>query len=180
MANVQEFALANIARVDIVTEEETPKVYTLIDMANEASIEAYVSEGEEQELRVKNVIKAMNKTEDIVMGYDITLTSVTMQPEVLALVDGGTWDETNKKYTAPPIGTVVNRKPFSLKIYTEDKDVNGDTKGYICFTFLHAKGSPVNYTIQDGAFFSEELTAKSRPKMGESPVEFEYMEELPA
>ena len=43
--NVTEFALANIARVDIETEEDVPEVYTLIDMANEASIEAYINEG---------------------------------------------------------------------------------------------------------------------------------------
>jgi hypothetical protein len=180
MATVQEFALANIARVDIETEETTPKTFTLIDMASEANIEAYVSEGEEKELRVKNVIKALNKTEDIVMGYDVTLTSVTMQPEVLALVDGGTWDELTKKYTAPPIGSPVTRTPFSLKVYTEDKDTNGDTKGFVCFSFLHCKGQPVNYNLQDGEFFSEELRAKSRPKMGESPVEITHMEALPA
>lgn len=177
--NVTEFALANIARVDIETEGDLSEAYTLIDMANEASIEAYINEGAENALRVKNTIKAMNKLEDIVMGYDITLSAVTMQPEVLALVDGGVWDELTQKYSAPPVGSPVSRTPFTLKIYTEDKDVNGDTKGYICFSFLHCKGQPVNYSVQDGEFFSEELRAKSRPAKGESPVSFEYMESLP-
>ncbi len=180
MADVLEFALANIARVDIVTEEDTPVTYTLIDMANEANIEAYVSEGAENILRVKNTIKAMNKLEDIVLGYDITLSAVTMQPEVLALVDGGTWDDLSEKYSAPPVGSPVNRKAFTLKVYTEDKDVNGETKGYVCFSFLHCKGRPVNYNVQDGEFFSESLQARSRPAAGESPVEFENMEALPA
>lgn len=177
--NVTEFALANIARVDIETEGDLSEAYTLIDMANEASIEAYINEGAENVLRVKNTIKAMNKLEDIVMGYDITLSAVTMQPEVLALVDGGVWDELTQKYSAPAVGSPVSRTPFTLKIYTEDKDVNGDTKGYICFCFLHCKGLPVNYSVQDGEFFSEELRAKSRPAKGESPVAFEYMETLP-
>jgi len=180
VAEVQEFALANIARVDIVTEEETPNTFTLIDMASEANIEAYVSEGAENILRVKNTIKAMNKLEDITLGYDITLATVTMQPEALALVDGGTWNEVTKKYSAPPVGSPVNRTPFTLKVYTEDKDVNGENKGYVCFSFLHCKGQPVNYAVQDGEFFSEELKAKSRPKKGESPVEFDYMKTLPA
>src|SRR5690554_2350067 len=86
---VKEFPLANIVRVEIETEEETPAQYRLTDVASEAEITAYVSEGEEKELRVKNVIKAQNKTEDIVMGYDIKLVSATMVPEILALVDGG-------------------------------------------------------------------------------------------
>ena len=87
--DVKEFPLANIVRVEIETEDETQKQYRLTDVASEAEITAYVSEGEEKELRVKNTIKAQNKTEDIVMGYDIKLVSATMVPEILALVDGG-------------------------------------------------------------------------------------------
>jgi len=86
---VKEFPLANIVRVEIETEEETSKMYRLTDVASEAEITAFISEGEEQELRVKNTIKAQNKTEDIVKGYDIRLVSATMVPEILALVDGG-------------------------------------------------------------------------------------------
>lgn len=180
MATITEFALANIARVDIETEETTPRIFTLIDMAREANIEAYISEGAENVLRVKNTIKALNKLEDIVLGYNITLSAVTAQPEVLALIDGGIWDTTTKKYTAPVVGQPVTRIPFKLKIYTEDKDANGETKGYVCFTFMHCKGQPVNYTIQDGEFFTEELRATSRPASGESPVTFEYLTTLPA
>jgi len=83
---VKEFALANIVRVDIETEEETPKQYRLTDVATEAEITAFISEGQEQELRVKNTIKAQNNTEDIVKGYNIRLLSATMIAEILALV----------------------------------------------------------------------------------------------
>ncbi len=180
MSQVQEFALANIARVDVVTEGDNPDAYTLIDVMSEANIEARINEGEEQALRVKNIIKAQNRTEDIVMGYDITLTSVTMQPELLALIDGGTWDGTDKKYTAPVIGSPVERKRFTLKVYTEEKDTDGDTTGYVEFAFKHCQGRPLNYRLQDGQFFSEELRARSRPAMGESPVEMKHTATLPA
>ena len=83
-----------------MTEEKTPKTYTLTDQASQANIEAYVSEGQQQVLRVRNVIKAQNNTEDIVLGYDITLTAVVMLPEVLALIDGGTWDG-RRRHTRP-------------------------------------------------------------------------------
>lgn len=178
--NPVEFALANIARVEVETEETVPKQYRLTDVASEADVKAYVSEGKEQELRVKNTIKAQNKTEDIVMGYDITLISATMVPEILALVDGGTWDSNEKKYSAPPIGSPVERALFTLNIYTEEKDADGSTKSYIKFVYKHCKGKPTSYTLKDGEFFVPELTAKSRPKMGESPVEFEILTELPA
>lgn len=180
MATVKEYALANIARVDIETEEETPVIYSLTDVASEAEVTAYISEGQEQELRVKNTIKAQNKTQDIVMGYDIRLVSATMIPEILALIDGGTWDEINKKYSAPVIGTPVERTKFTMHIYTEEKDADGSTKSYVKFSYLHCEGLPTNYSLQDGEFFVPELTAKSRPKMGESPVSFEILDELPA
>jgi len=178
--NVTEFPLANIARVEIETEEEIPKQYRLTDVASEADVTAFVSEGEEQELRVKNTIKAQNKTEDIVKGYDIRLVAVTMVPEVLALIDGGTWDEANQKYSAPVVGSPVQRTPFTMHIYTEEKDADGETKSYVKFSYKHCKGTPVNYSLQNGQFFAPELTAKSRPKQGESPVEFEILDELPA
>lgn len=177
---IKEYALANIARVDITTEEDIPQTYSLTEVASEAEVTAFISEGTEQELRVKNTIKAQNKTENIVKGYDIRLVSATMVPEVLALVDGGTWDETTKKYTAPVVGTPVTRTPFTTDIYTEEKDADGSTISYVKFTYKHCTGEPTNYSLQDGEFFVPELTAKSRPKMGESPVEFEILDELPA
>jgi len=180
MPEVQQFALANIARVEITTEEAVPVSHRLTDVASQANVEAHVSEGQQQALRVKNVIKAQNNTEDIVMGYNVTLTSVVMLPEILALVDGGAWDGTAKKYTAPVIGTPVERTPFTLQIYTEEKDTNGDTNGYVCFAFKHCKGRPVNFSLQDGQFFTEELRSQSRPASGESPVEISYLEALPA
>lgn len=183
---VKEFPLANIVRVDIKTEEEVPKQYRLTDVASEAEVTAYVSEGEEKELRVKNVIKAQNKTEDIVKGYDTKLISATMIPEILALIDGGTlrYDDLDPAkvvgYDAPAIGEVVERTPYTMDIYTEEKDTNGDTLSYVRFSYLHCKGTPVNYTLKDGEFFVPELISKSRPKKGEKPVSIDFLDELPA
>lgn len=176
---IQEFALANIARVDIVTEETVPKTYTLTEVATEAGVEAYLSEGIEEELRVKNTIKAQNKTQDIVMGYDITLTQATMIPEILALVDGGTYDEETKKYSAPVIGTPVDRTKFTLHIYTEQKDGDGSNAGFVKFIYKNCEGKPLSYSLVEGEFFAPEMSATSRPKLGASPVEFEILDELP-
>lgn len=178
-----ELPIANIARVEIVTEEETPKTYSLIDVASEAEATAYLSEGEEDILRVKNTIKAQNNTEDIVMGYDIRLLSATMIGELLALVDGGevTTDEEGAiiKYVAPVIGGTVTRQLFTTNIYTEVKDADGSTVSYVKFGYKNCKGTPVNYILRDGEFFAPELNIKSRGKLGQSPVELEFMKELP-
>ena len=49
MANekIVQIPLANVARVELVTEETTPKTY-VVDTANEMKLEAFVSEGEER------------------------------------------------------------------------------------------------------------------------------------
>lgn len=178
--NPVEFPLANIARVEIITEETVPKEYRLIDVATDAEVIAYLSQGEEKALRVKNRIKAQNNTADIVMGYDIKLVSATMIPELLALIDGGEWDSEEKIYSAPVIGSPVERTLFTMNIYTEEKDGDGSTVSYVKFIYKNCKGKPVNYSLKDGDFFVPELSATSRPKLGESPVEFEILEELPA
>jgi len=180
MSTFTEYALANIARVDIVTQEDTPVTYSLTDVASEAEVIAYLNEGIEEVLRVKNTIKAQNKTADIAMGYDVTLTSATVIPEILALIDGGTWDSSGKEYDAPSIGTAVDRTLFDLDIYVEEKDGDGSTKGYVQFTYKNCEGSPLNFSMQDGEFFVPEMVLKSRPKLGASPVSFKILTELPA
>lgn len=180
MATFTEYALANIARVDIVTEETIPVSYSLTDVSSEAEVIAFVSEGSQTALRVKNTIKAQNNFEDIVMGYDIKLVNATMIPEILALIDGGTYTVGTKSYVAPVIGAPVVRKPFTMKIYAEQKDGDGAILGYICFEYKNCKGKPVDYTLKDGEFFVPEMSATSRPKLGQSPVTFNVLTALPA
>ena len=85
---MQAMAIANIERVDIITEENPPRVMSF-DTASEASAEAQISAGSEKELRIKNQILAQNLTEDIVKGFTLSLTDSTFSPDVFALIDGG-------------------------------------------------------------------------------------------
>lgn len=180
MAAIKEYPLANIARVDIVTEEDEPVSYSLTEVSTEATVAAHLSEGIDEALRVKNTIKAQNKTLDLVLGYDITLTNATMVPEILALIDGGTWTDEGKKYEAPAIGQALERTKFTLNIFTEVKDADGSTTGYVNFKYRNCEGKPLEYSITEGEFYTAEMSMTSRPKLGESPVEFEIVDELPA
>ena len=174
------FALANIARVDIIEEKTTgAKTYSLLEVASKAEASAYISAGIDEELRVKNTIHAQNKTEDITKGYELNLSTVRAVMEVLALVDGGTWDGTENKYVGPVAGSVTERQLFTIKVYTEDKDYNGEIKNYVCFTFKHCKGTPVNFIIRDGTFMANDMKIRSTPKFGENVVEFEVITALP-
>lgn len=185
MANetVREIPLANVARAEIVTEETMPRTY-VVDTYNEVTLEAFVSEGEEKELRKGNRLIAQLKTEDLVKGYDVKLKDLVMCPEVFALIDGGESRATEagefEAYVGPKMGEAVTRTPFTLNLYTEEKDGDGETKGYLKVTCKHCKGSPASITIKDGDFFAPEYALKSRPKKGERPLEITALAELPA
>ena len=174
-------AIANIERVDIITEETTPRVFSF-DTASDASAEAQISAGAENELRIKNQILAQNITEDIVKGFNVTFTDSTFAPEVFALVDGGTSTVTNddfKKYTSPTAGEVVERTKSTMAVYASEKDYDGNSLSYVAFVFPHAKGSPASVSLKDGEFYSPSYTMKSRPSKGQSPLSMVSLPSLP-
>lgn len=174
-------AIVNIVKTVITTEETLPKSYSWTT-ASKAGLEPTISEGEEKILRVKNRILATDRTEDILLGFELTFTDNLFIGEVMSLVDGGTATmELDKlvKYEAPVAGEVVTRTPFTIDIYCEEKDIDGDPVGYVKFTFKHCKGKPVKYELEDGVFMAPEVKVVSRPKTGESPSTVEFLEELP-
>lgn len=179
---IQPMAIANIERVDMITEEETPRVMSF-DTASEASAEAQISAGNESELRIKNQILAQNITEDIVKGFNISLTDSTFSPEVFALVDGGESnvdsDEEFAQYTAPAAGDVVCRVKSTLAIYSAEKDYDGNSLSYTAFIYPHACGTPTSVSFKDGEFFAAEYKVKSRPSRGNSPMTVLSLPSLP-
>ncbi len=177
-------SLVNIVRAEVIEDGVGGKTYAF-DTASESNIEPFISDGEETILRVKNKIKAINRTEDIVAGYDITFSDNVLIPEVMALVDGGTvtFDTATPpkatKYEGPAAGQVVTRKTFTINIYTEEKDVDGATVKYAKLSFNNCKGTPVSFSLKDGEFFVPEFKVKSRPKNGEKPITIEFLSTLP-
>lgn len=80
-------------------------------------------------------------------GYDIELEDKRLIAEVMALVDGGTLETAAEggewtKYTAPVIGSVVERKPFTLTMYTSDRNADGDAIEYYAWEFKARRGKP--------------------------------------
>ena len=179
--NLEERVLANIVRAEITEETEDGTTY-VFTTSSEASIKPFASEGTEKIHRVKNTILGSLRYEDILLGYEIKLVNNTFCPELLSLVDGGTvtTDESGNfaSYTAPVVGTVTERKNLTVSLYTEELDCDGETLEYIKFTFKHAKGKPVEYSIKDGEFVVPELTQRSRAKTGESSVAVEVLATL--
>lgn len=180
---IMEIPVANVARVDLTTEEDAPRTYS-VKTASEMSIEAAVSEGQETELRKGNRLIALLRTDDLTRGYDLKLKDLVVTPPVFALIDGGkaTFGESGdefKGYTGPKVGEAVARTPFAVAIFTEEKDADGETVGYLRITCRHCKGSPASFTAKDGEFFSPEYTLKSRPRRGEAPMQIARLDALP-
>jgi hypothetical protein len=173
--------IVNIKKAEIITEETTPQTFTW-DTASECEQSPDISEGEENVLRVKNTIYATDRTEDIVYGTTLTFSDNLFHPEVIEVIDGGTLvkdvEENIIGYDPPIIGTPVNRKKFTLNIYTEEKDADGEVVGYVKFSYPHCKGKPFKASVKDGEFFAPEYSCVSRPKKGEKPYSISFLTEL--
>lgn len=182
---VESKSLVNIKLAEIITEEETPRNFKF-ETATEADYSPVTSDGNEEILRTKNTIHGVDRTETIQYGSDIDLTDAKVSLEVLAIIDGGTLVTTGVEpdvvitgYDSPPVGASLNKTPFTLNLYTEEKDVDGGVLGYMLFQFKHCKGDPANFTFQDGTFNTPQYTVHSRAKKNESPLHVEFLDALP-
>lgn len=175
--------IANVERIKVVTIEDTPRTF-VIEVATSLTFTGVVSAGAEQELRVKNTIHGLLRTEDLVKGYDIQMDDPKHHAEIFALVDGGavsgTVGETGEKYTAPVAGAAVSRTPFDLYAYSSDRDTDGDAIAYHEWKFPNCKGKPVDGSLKDGEFSTTQYKLQSRPAAGVSPLTMERIASLPS
>lgn len=182
MPLLEGFNIANVERVKIVTDDQNPVMH-VFETASSATATPAVSAGQEVEQRVKNAIKGLIRTEDIVKGYDIELEDQRVIMEVFALVDGGTVAGTGanwSKYSGPTAGASVTRKSFTLYLYTSDRDTDGGAVAYHEWKFPGCKGKAVPLSFADGSFASMKYSITSRPATGVPVIEVEEIEELPA
>lgn len=183
LENVKEgFAISDIAAVVITT---ATKKY-LIKTGTEANFRTAVAAGQEKELRKKNTILALNKTDDILKGYDVDLTDVLVHPEVLAILEGGVVtntadpEPTFSTYTGPVVGQPVVRESFALDIYCENLDTDGAPLSYTQFNLTDCKGKPTEFALKDGDFWTPKYTMESRPKKGQAPITISNVAAIPA
>lgn len=182
MPLLEGFNIANVERVKVVTDEASPQTY-VFETASSATATPAVSAGQEVEQRVKNAIKGLLRTEDIVKGYDLELEDQRVLMEVFALVDGGTVTGSGanwEKYSGPRAGASVTRKGFTLYLYTSDRDTDGGAIAYHEWRFPGCKGKAVPLNFADGAFSSMKYSITSRPATGVPVIEVEEIDELPA
>lgn len=169
-----EKTLVNVKKVNFI--DEVTSVMHTVETSDEIDIEPILSQGKRDILRVKNKIYGINETEDIVIGYKLKLKDNLFNMQTMALIDGGVVE--GNKYSGTEAGVTIERHPFTMEIFTEEKDYSRTT-GYAKFTYKHCKGKPAKYKVKDGEFLVPEYEAESIPFRGEKPVEIEFMSTMP-
>ena len=175
---LEGFNIANVEHVALTTKGTSSVTYHYRTVSS-FDAESKVSEGEEKTQRVKNRIMGRLKSEDVLEGYDLDCEDERVIPEILALIDGGTWDSSAKKYSAPVIGTDATRKSFDMDIYTSNRDASGAATSYLKWSFPNCKGQPVSISGKDDDFSKFKYKISSRAAKGQSPFSVEVVEALP-
>lgn len=178
---METFAFANIKKVELKTEETTPKTIVW-ETAEEADYVPDVSEGAEAILRVRNRIIATNNTEDIQYGATLTFKDNVFPLDMLPYLDGGTIAEGSdglKTYDSIPLGTTVKKLKYTVNIYTEEKDSDGETIGYLKFIFKNCKAKPMKLKIKNGEFIAPEFVIVSRAKKNTPPFQIVELDAIP-
>lgn len=159
-----------------------PRVY-VVDTAETAELEAVVSEGEEELKRNDARILAIVRTPDLLYGYDLTLTDNTFDPEILALVEGGTVKKEVDAivgYDSPMLSQgSANMKQFRMHIYVANY-VGDSIVNYVKITLNNCTGSAPNMSLGK-EFYAPEFTIKAREatRAGLPVRSINYVEELP-
>lgn len=174
--------IVNVVRAEIVTDGSSPKVM-FFDTVSSAEPEPFISEGEENELRVRNTILAQDCLEDIIKGYNITLNDCALSRDLLEIVDGGEAVTASENgfagYKSPTAGVTSNRTHFTLRIYTAEKDYGGDCVSYFRFSFPNCVGTPAKMSFENGSFTTPKYEVRSRPAAGGRAMSIECLDTLP-
>lgn len=163
--------LYNIARVDLTELDPAtgkPKVASplkaTIKTAKTAKLSAVVSEGDEEILRTFEKILAVVRSDDLLYGYDLTLTDNTFDINAAKLVAGyvdstATGKGENDLQT-PMMSDGNQGKPFMAEIYIANYE--GDSiKNYCKITLNKCIGKFPDMEIGDD-FYAPEFEIKAR------------------
>ena len=176
--------MARVALLDPDGGMPTAPVWKVIETLQQVNYEMQWSEGQTQEQRGGDRLLATVTDDDVLMGVDLTIQVADLQGEVVAIIDGGTWDQTAKKYTPPDFGTP--RPAFALEVYAayfgEGPQMASDLKGFYRFVFPYCKGRLDLPNLQDRNFANPQFTIRARRNNTDNlpPYYWEIVPSLPA
>lgn len=155
-----------------------------VDTAETAELESVTSEGTEDVKRNDTRILAIVRTPDLLYGYNLTFKDNTFDPEIMALIEGGTVREVGGSiagYDSPMLSQgASNMKPFRMNIYVPNY-VGDSIVNYVKITLNNCTGSAPGLNIGK-EFYAPEFKIKAREATKASlPVKsMDYVATLPA
>lgn len=159
-----------------------------VDTAETAELEAVTSEGTEDIKRNDTRILAIVRTPDLLYGYNLTFKDNTFDPEIMALVEGGTLRKTGaagsqtiEGYDSPMLSTgAANMKPFRLTLYVPNY-LGDSIVNYVKITLNNCSGTAPSMNLGK-EFFAPEFNVKAREATKASlPIKsMDYVAKLPA
>lgn len=186
MADIRA-AASQIATIDctLITIETADGDHFGFDTANQIQVEPQIETEDAVKLIVKGILRAQKPQIDTLTGHEITLSDNLFNPELIAILQGGTvlHDPVDPNivlgYNPPIAGSRDKGEVFTLHAYTAQYDAAGLIVQYERLSYPNCQGRPVSFSSEDGAFRAPEYTIFSAPKLGEPPYSLTYVPELP-
>lgn len=174
-------ATIDVELVVIRTGSDADGTEYALDTANRVQVEPQTSTTDAIQLIKLGRLIAQKLGKTTLTGHQITLTDNVFSPEIVKVLQGGTFSGTGTSMTyEPPVaGSAVQGEVFEMDCYSAEYDASGQIVKYEKITYPNCQGNPVSFTTEDNVFRAPEYTITSAPATGEAPYKISYVEELP-
>lgn len=174
-------ATIDVELVVIRTGSDEDGAEYALDTANRVQVEPQTSTTDAIQLIKLGRLIAQKLGKTTLTGHQITLTDNVFSPEIVKVLQGGTFSGTGASMTyEPPVaGSAVQGEVFEMDCYSAEYDASGQIVKYEKITYPNCQGNPVSFTTEDNVFRAPEYTITSAPATGEAPYKISYVEELP-
>lgn len=174
-----DVVIDEVARVEVVANGHCSALLS----CGGASILPAFSKGKNHELRIDDEIIALDKAADIIIGYDIKLKNALISSDTMATAFGwGILDRSPDRdaIAGQSCGSMPATGEYTLRVYTVERDKNGNVDGYVQYTFERCMAVPGEAQLHRALLFSSLFLVHSRPNPGETIVSVTYLPALPA
>ena len=185
MANkkVEQLALIDVVAAEIKKKNLAGDTYRF-KTSTSVDIEMLISEGEQNQLIVNNVLIAQKRAKDVVTGCNIKLKDNVFAPDIVQILQGGevTYDGLGnfESYSAPLAGEDYKQEVFDLTLYTAHATLSGEVNEYMAITFPNCIGKAIQLQLEENNFFAPEYEMSSAPGTGQAPYKITVVSELPS
>lgn len=175
-------ATIDVELVVIRTGDDSTGVEYALDTANRVQVEPQTNTTDAIQLIKLGRLIAQKLGRTTLTGHQITLTDNVFSPEIVKVLQGGTFSGTgvSMTYEPPQAGSQAQGEVFELDCYSAEYDASGQIVKYEKITYPNCQGTPVSFTTEDDTFRTPEYVINSAPANGEAPYKISYVEELPS